>query len=208
MVPGHELVGIVTETGSDVTDLKVGDRVGVGCYVESCQSCSYCTKDASHHCPSRVFTYNSKNPRTGEVEMGGYSDHTVVRADHVNRIPANLPLSAAAPLLCAGITVYSPLRRYNLDKPGVKVGVLGLGGLGHMAVKIAAAMGCEVTVLTRSASKAADAARLGAKHVLVSTDADAMAKVCFCLHGCGRHGRGALRVALPWGHGARPHFRS
>lgn len=175
MVPGHEIVGYVTEVGSAVKQYKVGDRVGVGCMVNSCQECSWCVeKKEEQFCSKPVWTYNGTDV-DGTPTQGGYSAFVTVNEKFVLRIPDNLPMDKAAPLLCAGITVYSPLRHYGLDKPGMKVGVAGLGGLGHMAVKIAAAMGVEVTVLSTSTSKKDEALNvLGAKHFLVTKDAEAM----------------------------------
>lgn len=182
MVPGHEIAGIVTEVGSQVKKFKVGDRVGVGCFVDSCGKCKNCTADLDNHCRGIVFTYNYKHP-DGTIEHGGYSSHTVVKASHVCRIPDNIPLDSAAPLLCAGITTFSPLVSYGLNKKGMHIGVLGLGGLGHMAVKFAAAMGCRVTVVSHSPGKKEAALALGAHEFLVSTDKDAMEKAADTLDG-------------------------
>ncbi|WP_407733158.1 NAD(P)-dependent alcohol dehydrogenase [Pseudomonas citronellolis] len=174
VVPGHEIVGRVTAVGSAVTRLAVGDPVAVGCMVDSCQTCDQCRKGEEQFCREGLTeTYNSKDRITGEVLFGGYSKHLVVREEFVLRVPEGLDPSRVAPLLCAGITTYSPLRAWNVG-PGSRVGVIGLGGLGHMAVKLAVAMGAEVTVLSRNANKRADALKLGATQLLVSTDAQAM----------------------------------
>ena len=161
MVPGHEIVGIVAEAGSAVTKFKVGDAVGVGCFVDSCRVCPQCASGEEQHCDrGMVGTYNARD-KDGIPTYGGYSTRITVDEDYVLRIPANLPLDRAAPLLCAGITTYSPLMRYGV-KAGMRVAVVGLGGLGHMGVKLAHAMGAHVTVLSTSESKRADALGLGA----------------------------------------------
>jgi uncharacterized zinc-type alcohol dehydrogenase-like protein len=160
-VPGHEIAGVVAEVGSDVTNFGPGDRVGVGCMVNSCRECENCKAGNEQYClEGNTQTYGSKD-RDGTVTYGGYSDHVVVDQDFVLRIPDGLDLDAAAPLLCAGITTYSPLRHWNAG-PGKRVAVVGLGGLGHMAVKIAHAMGADVTVLSQSLRKQEDGLRLGA----------------------------------------------
>ena len=173
MVPGHEIAGTVAAVGSDVTKFSVGDRVGVGVFVESCQECENCTKGLENYC-LRGFTptYNGKLPN-GEPTLGGYSQQIVVEDTYVLRIPDGLELDVAAPLLCAGITTYSPLREWGAG-PGVKVGVLGLGGLGHMAVQLAHAMGAEVTLISHSPHKESDARALGADHFLLMSDKGAM----------------------------------
>ncbi|WP_413766970.1 NAD(P)-dependent alcohol dehydrogenase [Rhodococcus pyridinivorans] len=161
IVPGHEIVGTVAAVGSDVTEHAVGDRVGVGCFVNSCGECDPCRTGFEQHCTNRVTgTYNSVD-RDGTVTQGGYSTHIVVTEHFVLRIPDGLDPAAAAPLLCAGITLYSPLKRWNAG-PGRKVAIIGMGGLGHVGVKIAAAMGAEVTVLGHSLSKRDDGLRFGA----------------------------------------------
>lgn len=176
-VPGHEIVGRVTSVGSKVSNFKVGDTVGVGCLVDADHACPSCQAKLEQFCPNSVFTYNGPDKHgTAPVTYGGYSESIVVDEQMVLRIPENLELSAAAPLLCAGITTYSPLKRANVG-PGKKVGVVGLGGLGHMGVKLAVAMGAEVTVFTTSPSKADDAKRLGAHNVVLSKDADQMSAV-------------------------------
>jgi alcohol dehydrogenase (NADP+) len=173
-VPGHEIVGQVTAIGSSVGKFKVGDWAAVGCLVDSCKQCGECTEGREQHCQKGyTLTYNGKDLQTGEITYGGYSTHVVAREDFVLRIPAGLDPARAAPLLCAGITTYSPLRHWRVG-PGSRVAIVGLGGLGHMGVKLANAMGAEVTVITRSAGKAAEARTLGATHTLVSSDADAM----------------------------------
>jgi len=173
MVPGHEIVGTVTGVGSAVTKFRVGDRAAVGCLVDSDQTCEHCKAGHENFCPHMVMTYSSVDPKDGTITQGGYSDHVVVRQEFVCRLPESLDEGRAAPLLCAGITTYSPLRRFRVG-PGQKVGIAGLGGLGHMGVKLAAAMGAEVTMITTSPEKGQDARELGAHNVLLSTDADAM----------------------------------
>ncbi|WP_374597277.1 NAD(P)-dependent alcohol dehydrogenase [Brevundimonas sp.] len=178
IVPGHEIAGVVTAVGANVTRFKEGDRVGVGCMVDSCRQCAPCKEGEEQYCvPGMTQTYGSTDPKGGEVgqtiTQGGYSDAIVVDQNYVLSIPDSLPLDAAAPLLCAGITTYSPLKTWNVG-PGSKVAVIGLGGLGHMAVKQAAAMGAEVTVLSTSDRKKADAERMGARHFLINSDKDAM----------------------------------
>lgn len=168
MVPGHEIAGVVQKVGPKVTKYKVGDRVGVGCMVDSCRECAHCKQELENYCiPGNTMTYGSpERDRSGNTQ-GGYSNVIVVNEDFVLRIPENLPLDKAAPLLCAGITTYSPLRHWKAG-PGKKVGVMGLGGLGHMAVKIAAAMGADVTVLSHSEKKREDAKKLGAHNFLLT----------------------------------------
>ena len=168
MVPGHEIAGIVSEVGSGVTTFKVGDRAGVGCLVDSCRTCDACMRGLEQYCANNVPTYNGTE-KDGSPTYGGYSDHIVVDENFVLRIPDALPLDEAAPLLCAGITTYSPLRHWNAG-PGKKVAIVGMGGLGHMGVKIAHAMGAEVTVLSQTLSKQADGKRLGADHYYATSD--------------------------------------
>ncbi len=172
-VPGHEIVGRVVEVGSGVTAYKTGDLVGVGCLVDSDHTCPACKHDVEQFCPNGVFTYNAPDKHLGGVTFGGYSESIVVDEAFVLRIPSNLDPAGAAPLLCAGITTYSPIRRWG-DIKGKKVGVVGLGGLGHMGVKFARAFGAHVVVFTTSPSKKEDALRLGAHEVIISTDADEM----------------------------------
>jgi uncharacterized zinc-type alcohol dehydrogenase-like protein len=174
MVPGHEIIGRVTEVGSEVTRYKVGDHVAVGCIVDSCMRCDQCHRGEEQLCRENATqTYNDRDRITGEPTQGGYSKYLVVREEFALRVPEGLDLSRAAPLLCAGITTYSPLRTWNVG-PGSKVAVVGLGGLGHMAVKLAAGLGADVTVISRNKDKEADAFALGADHYLVSSDAEAM----------------------------------
>ncbi|PRQ54541.1 putative cinnamyl-alcohol dehydrogenase [Rosa chinensis] len=174
LVPGHEIVGEVTEVGSNVQKFKVGDKVGVGGVVGACRSCDSCTDHLESYCPKLILTYGAKY-YDGTTTYGGYSDIMVADEHFVVRIPDNLPLDCAAPLLCAGITTYSPLRYFGLDKPGMHVGVVGLGGLGHVAVKFAKAMGVKVTVISTSPNKKEEAIKhLGADSFLVSHDQDQM----------------------------------
>jgi uncharacterized zinc-type alcohol dehydrogenase-like protein len=169
MVPGHEIVGTVAAVGNKATRFKVGDKVGVGCMVDSCRTCEWCKKGLEQFCDKgNVGTYNSRE-YDGTPTYGGYSTQVVVDEDFVLRIPNNMPMDAAAPLLCAGITTFSPLHHWQAG-PGKKVGVVGLGGLGHMAVKIAHAMGADVTVLSHSPKKEADAKRLGANQYFATAD--------------------------------------
>jgi alcohol dehydrogenase (NADP+) len=169
LVPGHEIAGIVTEVGAGVSGHAVGDRVGVGCFVDSCRECEYCKAGEEQYCTAGMTqTYNDTG-RDGEPTYGGYSSHIVVDENYVLRIPDSLSLDVAAPLLCAGITVFSPLARWSAG-PGKKVGVIGMGGLGHMAVQIAHAMGAEVNVLSQSLRKQDDAVRLGADHYYATSD--------------------------------------
>jgi D-arabinose 1-dehydrogenase-like Zn-dependent alcohol dehydrogenase len=164
----------VTEVGSNVQKFNVGDKVGVGCMVGACRSCDNCANNLENYCPGMIFTYGVKN-FDGTTTHGGYSNIMVADEHFVVHIPDNLPLDAAAPLLCAGITVYSPLKFYGLDKPGMHVGVVGLGGLGHVAVKFAKAMGAKVTVISTSPNKKEEALeRLGADLFLVSKDQNEM----------------------------------
>lgn len=173
IVPGHEIIGRVVEAGSAVTDLQAGDLVGVGCMVDACGVCAECHDGQEQYCDHTVFTYNSPDKHTGLVTYGGYARQIVVDRRFVLRVPAGLTPAAAAPLLCAGITTYSPLRHWRVGR-GDKVGVVGLGGLGHMAVKFARAFGAEVVLFTTSAAKVADGRRLGADEVVISKDPDAM----------------------------------
>ncbi|MEU2259707.1 NAD(P)-dependent alcohol dehydrogenase [Streptomyces sp. NPDC019645] len=169
MVPGHEIAGVVTEVGPAVTTFAVGDRVGVGCMVDSCRVCDNCEAGLQQYCTNgSVLTYNALG-KDGEPTYGGYSTHIVVDEAFTVRIPDGLSLDVAAPLLCAGITTYSPLRHWNAG-PGKKVAVVGLGGLGHMAVKIASALGAEVTVLSQSLRKKDDGLSLGARHYYATSD--------------------------------------
>lgn len=170
MVPGHEIAGVVAEVGSKVTKYKVGDHVGVGCMVDSCRHCSSCEAGLEQFClEGMTGTYNSVERGTTDPTQGGYSNKITVDENYVLKIPKNIPLDAAAPLLCAGITLYSPLRHWNAG-PGKKVAIIGLGGLGHMGVKLAHAMGAEVTVLSQSLSKVEDGKRMGADHFYATSD--------------------------------------
>jgi len=174
-VPGHEIVGRVTKVGSAVKGFKAGDLAGVGCLVDSDGTCPECKAHYEQFCPKAVFTYNGPDKHLGGVTFGGYSDGIVVDERFVLRVPKNLDLAGAAPLLCAGITTWSPMRRQGVTK-GQKVGVVGLGGLGHMGVKFARALGAHVVVFTTTAAKRDDALRLGAHEVVVSRNAGEMAK--------------------------------
>ena len=175
-VPGHEIVGRVVKVGKDVNNFKEGDTVGVGCMVDSCRTCANCKDNLEQFCEKgATFTYNSPDKHTGGITYGGYSESIVVDKEFVLKIPKNLDLAATAPLLCAGITTYSPLRHHNVTK-GQKVGVVGLGGLGHMGVKLAKAIGAYVVVFTTSPNKVEDALRLGADEVVNSKNADEMQK--------------------------------
>ncbi|KAK6922875.1 Alcohol dehydrogenase-like, C-terminal [Dillenia turbinata] len=170
IVPGHEIVGIVTKVGKQVQKFRVGDKVGVGVLVGSCKSCEGCQQDLENYCPQLVFTYNSIDC-DGTKTYGGYSDVIVVHQRYVLRFPDNLPSDAGAPLLCAGITVYSPMKYYGMTEPGKHLGVAGLGGLGHVAVKFGKAFGLKVTVISGSQSKEVEAInRLGADSFLVTSD--------------------------------------
>ena len=174
LVPGHEIIGKVIDIGSEVRNYKVGDHVGVGCMVDSCQECDQCNKGEEQFCRNGLTgTYGSKDRQTGEITQGGYSKHIVVREEFVLKVPKSLDIKRAAPILCAGITTYSPLKTWNVSK-GSRVAVIGLGGLGHMGVKLAVAMGAEVTVISRSKDKEQMAKNLGAKGILASTDEAAM----------------------------------
>ncbi|MBC5839165.1 NAD(P)-dependent alcohol dehydrogenase [Flavobacterium muglaense] len=176
-VPGHEIVGRVTKIGSDVTQFKVGDLAGVGCLVGSCTTCESCKNDLEQYCANGwVGTYNGPDKYLGGYTFGGYSEKIVVEEHFVLKVPTNLNLAAVAPLLCAGITTWSPLRHWKVGK-GSKVAVVGLGGLGHMAIKLAKGLGAEVTLFSRSANKEQDALDLGADAVVISTDDAHMATV-------------------------------
>src|SRR3954466_5951406 len=171
VVPGHEIVGTVAEVGSDVTTHRVGDRVGVGCMVNSCGECANCRNGDEQYCLEGMVGTYAGTDRDGSTTQGGYSTHVVVDAGYVLRVPDGIDSASAAPLLCAGITTFSPLRRWGA-RPGTRVAVVGLGGLGHMAVKLAAAMGAEVTVLSQSLKKQAVVVRLGAAHYHATSDQD------------------------------------
>ncbi|MGB2922449.1 MAG: NAD(P)-dependent alcohol dehydrogenase [Mycobacterium sp.] len=177
LVPGHEIAGIVTEVGSEVSKFGVGDRVSVGCFVDSCRECEYCRAGEEQYCnnPGMVGTYNGVG-RDGQPTQGGYSGAIVVDENYVLRVPDAISLADAAPLLCAGITTYSPLRHWNAG-PGTRVAVIGLGGLGHLAVKLAVALGAEVTVLSQSLKKMEDGLRLGASEYHATSDRDTFKKL-------------------------------
>ncbi|MBI4889745.1 MAG: NAD(P)-dependent alcohol dehydrogenase [Acidobacteria bacterium] len=180
-VPGHEIVGRVTKVGPGVTKFKAGDLAAVGCLVDSDRTCPACRAGLEQFCSNMVLTYNFPDKHLGGVTYGGYSDSVVVDEHFVVRVPANLSLAGAAPLLCAGITTYSPLRHWNVGR-GQKVGVVGLGGLGHMGVKFAHALGAHVVVFTTSESKKEDALRLGADEVVISRNANEMQRHAFSFH--------------------------
>ncbi|NBW55009.1 MAG: NAD(P)-dependent alcohol dehydrogenase [Betaproteobacteria bacterium] len=174
LVPGHEIVGTVNAVGADVKKFKLGQKVAVGCFVNSCHTCSSCAVDLEQYCLKGVTgTYNAVSADPGGFTYGGYAKHIVVDEHFVLRMPEGLDLAGAAPLLCAGITTYSPLKHWNIQA-GMHVGVIGLGGLGHMGIKFAHAMGAQTTMITSSSHKAQDALRLGADGVLLSSDANAM----------------------------------
>ncbi|KAL6277401.1 hypothetical protein ACE6H2_021002 [Prunus campanulata] len=174
MVPGHEIAGEVTEVGSKVKKVKVGDKVGVGCMVGACHACDNCNNDLENYCPKLILTYSSVYT-DGTLTYGGYADSMVANERYIVRFPENMPLDAGAPLLCAGITVYSPLKYFGLAEPGKLVGIVGLGGLGHVGVKFAKALGAKVTVISTSPSKKDEALnQLGAHSFLVSSDQDQM----------------------------------
>ena len=177
MVPGHEIVGTVKAVGSKVKRFKVGDRAGVGCFVDSCRACPECQRGQEQYCSVLTsWTYNGREQDQLTPTYGGYSERIVVDENYVLRMPENLPADASAPLLCAGITLYSPLKHWGAG-PGKKVAVVGLGGLGHMGVKLAHALGAEVTVLSQSNRKAQDAKRLGADHFYATSDPETFAKL-------------------------------
>ncbi len=193
IVPGHEIVGRVAAVGPEVKRHKVGDAVAVGCMVDSCMACDQCRKGEEQLCrDGNTQTYNGKDRFTCEPTYGGYSKHLVVREEFALSVPEGLDLARTAPLLCAGITTWSPLRTWNVG-PESKVGVIGLGGLGHMAVKLAAGLGADVTVMSRTKNKEADALALGADRMLVSSDAAAMTTARSRFRPDHRHGSGRAR---------------
>lgn len=175
MVPGHEIGGVVTAAGAKVKRYKIGDQVGVGCFLDSCRTCSQCQKGLQPYCAGTVWTYNALD-KDGAPTYGGYSERIVVDENYVLRMPANLPLESSAPLLCAGITLYAPLLHWHAG-PGKKVAIVGLGGLGHIGVKLAHALGAEVTVLSQSRSKEADAKRLGADCFYATSEPETFTKL-------------------------------
>jgi uncharacterized zinc-type alcohol dehydrogenase-like protein len=177
MVPGHEIAGVVRAIGSKVTKYKVGDHVGIGCFVDSCRHCKHCEQDLDQYClEGSTLTYNGYERDGKTPTYGGYSNVIVADENYVLRIPNSLPLDKAAPLLCAGITLYSPLMHWKAG-PGKKVAIMGLGGLGHMGVKIAAALGADVTVLSHSDKKREDALKMGAHHFVATHDPKALEKL-------------------------------
>lgn len=181
-VPGHEIVGRITKVGNNVTKFKVGDLAAVGCMVDSCRECESCKEGLEQYCENgNTLTYNSLEKYLDQQTFGGYSERVVVDEDFVLHIPENLDLAATAPLLCAGITTWSPLKHWNVG-PGMKVGIVGIGGLGHMGVKFAKAMGAHVVVITTSASKVEDAKHLGADEIILSTDEGQMKSNTDTLH--------------------------
>lgn len=198
IVPGHEIIGRVLEVGAGVSRFKTGDRVGVGCLVDSCRSCAACGKGWEQYCEKgATFTYGGKDRHDGTRTQGGYSEKIVVSQDFVLKVPDALDLASAAPLLCAGITLWSPLRHWKVG-PGSRVAIVGLGGLGHMGLKLAKALGAEVTLFSRSPGKEADARRLGADRVVISTDSAQMAAVA---------GRFDLIVdTVPYAHDVNPYM--
>lgn len=170
VVPGHEIVGKITQIGAAVQNFKIGEYAAVGCIVDSCQTCESCARDLEQYClKGMTGTYNGRDKHLGGMTFGGYSEKVVVDTNYVLKVPTNLDLAAVAPLLCAGITVYSPLKHWKVGK-GSKVAVVGLGGLGHMAIKLAKALGAEVSLFSRTPAKAKDALELGADKVIISTD--------------------------------------
>jgi uncharacterized zinc-type alcohol dehydrogenase-like protein len=181
-VPGHEIVGRIVSVGNHVTKFKAGDLAAVGCMVDSCRTCEYCKEGLEQYCEEgATLTYNSHDKYLGPTTYGGYSESIVVNEEFVLRVPENLDLAATAPLLCAGITTYSPLKHWNIG-PGKKAGIVGLGGLGHMGVKLAKALGAEVIVFTTSQSKIEDAKHLGADDVVLSKDKEQIEKYAGRLH--------------------------
>jgi len=182
IVPGHEIVGKVTRVGAHVKNFKIGELAAIGCIVDSCGKCEYCEEDLEQFCDEGVtYSFNSSDKYLGGATYGGFSESYVCNEKYMLHVPESLDLASAAPLLCAGITVYSPLRHWQAG-PGKKVGILGIGGLGHLAIKIAKAMGAEVIVFTTSSSKVEDAKRLGADVAVLSSDAEQMAKYARKLH--------------------------
>ena len=172
MVPGHEIAGVVTAIGTSVSKFSVGDKIGVGVFIDSCRTCSSCVQGLQQYCVEGMTgTYNGLERDGKTVAMGGYANNFVINEDYAVKIPDNLSMEGVAPLLCAGITLYSPIKHWNVG-PGMKVAVMGLGGLGHMGVKFAVAMGAEVTVLSHSPSKEADALAMGAHHFVSTKDAE------------------------------------
>ncbi|MFZ4263318.1 NAD(P)-dependent alcohol dehydrogenase [Sphingobacterium sp. HJSM2_6] len=181
-VPGHEIVGRITKVGSSVTKFKIGDLAAVGCMVDSCRTCEQCQQNQEQYCEAgNIQTYNGHDKHLNQQTFGGYSEKIVVDEHFVLRVPENLDLAATAPLLCAGVTTWSPLKHWKVG-PGVNVGIVGIGGLGHMGVKLAKAMGAHVVVITTSSTKVADAKRLGADEIILSTDNEQMEANASSLH--------------------------
>ena len=198
-IPGHEIVGRVSAVGAEVRGFKPGDLAGVGCMVDSCQHCDACQKGEEQYCENGwLATYNGPFKADGSNTFGGYSDHIVVTEGFVLRIPENLDLKAVAPILCAGVTTYSPMKRWGVG-PGKKVGVVALGGLGHMAVQLASALGADVTVFTTKPEKAGDAGHLGARTSVLSTDEEAMKAVAGSLD--------FILDTIPVGHDVNPYLK-
>jgi uncharacterized zinc-type alcohol dehydrogenase-like protein len=200
VVPGHEIIGRVSQIGHSVTKFKIGDLVGVGCMVDSCHHCQDCEEGLEQYCTSFTLTYNGEDKIGGSPHaytLGGYSDTITVDEHFVLSLPTNLDPASSAPLLCAGITTYSPLKHWKVG-PGKKVGIIGLGGLGHMGVKFAHAMGAKVVMITTSPEKGSDARKLGANEVLISTDADAM--------GAEQNSFDFLLNTIPVGHNVDPYL--
>lgn len=199
-VPGHEIVGRVSKVGKNVTQFKIGDAVAVGCMVDSCQHCRPCLNQLEQYCEEgATFTYNDTDRQDKQATFGGYSERMVVREKFALHVPEHLDLAAAAPLLCAGITVYSPLKHWKVQA-GSKVGIIGLGGLGHMAIKLARAMGAEVTLFSRSPDKAEDAQRLGAHHIVLSSDKTQMKAVANTLD--------VIIDTVPYAHDLQPYLQT
>ena len=196
VVPGHEIVGVVAAVGADVTKHKLGDRVGVGCMVNSCGECTNCRNGDEQYCLEGMVPTYAGTDRDGTTTQGGYSTHVVVDADYVLSVPDGIDPAAAAPLLCAGITTYSPLRRWGAG-PGKKVAIVGLGGLGHMAVKIAHALGAEVTVLSQSLKKQEDGLRLGADHYYATSDPDTFERARRAVRPHRQHGQRERSTSTP-----------
>lgn len=199
-MPGHEIIGVVQAVGSSVTKFSEGDLVGVGCMVDSCHECTNCKEGLEQYCEKgflATYNGNGREPSKENLTYGGYSNKIVVREDFVLRIPKNLAPEIAGPILCAGVTTYSPLKYWKVG-PGTKVGVVGIGGLGNMAVKLAVAMGAEVTAITSHAAKEKDARNMGAKHVILSSDSEAMKK--------GEKSLDFILSTIPQPHDANPFF--
>lgn len=198
-IPGHEIIGVITEVGSDVTKFKVGDHVGVGCMVDSCRDCEYCKQGLEQFCEGFVVTYDGIDRFDKTVTYGGYTENVVVAEDFVLKLPENLDLKGAAPLLCAGITTWSPLRHWKVNENS-KVAVVGLGGLGHMAIKLAKGLGADVTLFSRSPNKKEDALKLGADRIVLSTEEDQMKAV--------RNNFDLIIDTVPYNHDLNPYVNT